>query len=105
MPEKTVQEVAPFVREQYEKGRAAFGRQNYDYAIELFNRVLKLEPAFFDARTALRATQIQRAKAGKGFLKKMFGKASSSPSLAKAQRWIFQSIVDRIESYWGKRVP
>lgn len=85
MPEKTVQEVAAYVREQYEKGKAAYARQNYDYAIELFNGVLKLEPAFFEARTALRATQFQRTKMGKGFLKRMFGKASSSPGLARAQ--------------------
>ncbi len=91
MPEKTVQEVVAFVREQFEKGRAAYNRQNFDYAIDIFNAVLKLEPALFEARTALRATQFQRVKAGKGFFKKMLGKASASPGLAKAQMLIHRN--------------
>lgn len=96
MPEKSVQEVVAFVREQFEKGKAAYGRQNFDYAIEIFNAVLKLEPALFEARTALRATQFQRVKEGRGFFKKMFGKASNSPALAKAQMLVNRKPLDAI---------
>jgi len=96
MPEKSVQEVVAFVREQFEKGKAAYGRQNFDYAIEIFSAVLKLEPALFDARTALRATQFQRVKEGRGFFKKMFGKASNSPALAKAQMLVNRKPLDAI---------
>ncbi len=98
MPEKTVQEVVAFVREQFEKGKAAYNRQNFDYAIDIFNAVLKLEPALFEARTALRATQFQRFKEGQGFLKKMFGKASASPGLARAQMLIRRNPLEAIHA-------
>jgi tetratricopeptide (TPR) repeat protein len=60
-------------------------RENLDYAIALFNQVLEKEPGFFDCRKALRAAQLQRAGSGGGFLKKMWGSASSSPQVAKAR--------------------
>lgn len=85
MAEKELSEVAPFCREQFDKGKAAYNRQNYDYAIELLGGVLQLEPAFYEAREMLRATQFKRAKAGKGFFSKVLGRASVSPTLAKAQ--------------------
>jgi tetratricopeptide (TPR) repeat protein len=47
--------------------------------------VLEKEPGFFDCRKALRAAQLQRAGSGGGFLKKMWGSASSSPQVAKAR--------------------
>ncbi len=85
MAEKSLSEVASHCREQFDKGMAAYQRQNYDYAIDILTGLLQLEPAFYDAREALRVTQFQRAKAGKGFFSKVLGKASMSPTLAKAQ--------------------
>jgi len=85
MPEKTLSEVAPFCREQFEKGMAAYNRQNYDYAVEILTGLLQLEPALYEAREALRATQFKRVKAGRGFFSKVMGKASVSPLVAKAQ--------------------
>lgn len=85
MAEKSLSEVAPHCREQFEKGMAAFDRQNYDYAIDIFCGLLQLEPGFYEAREALRATQFKRVKADRGFLSKIIGRASLSPTLAKAQ--------------------
>lgn len=85
MAEKSSSEVALHCREQFEKGMAAYNRQNYDYAIDILSGLLQLEPAYYDAREALRATQFKRAKAEKGFFSKVLGKASMSPTLAKAQ--------------------
>lgn len=85
MAEKNLSEVAPHCREQFEKGLAAFNRQNFDYAIDIFCGLLQLEPAFYEAREALRATQFKRVKADRGFLSKVIGRASLSPTLAKAQ--------------------
>jgi len=85
MAEKSSNEVAPHCREQFDKGMAAYHRQNYDYAIDILAGLLQLEPAYYDAREALRVTQFKRVKAGKGFFSKVLGRASVSPTLAKAQ--------------------
>lgn len=85
MAEKTSSEVAPFCREQFEKGMAAYNRQNYDYAAEILSGLLQLEPGYYEAREALRVTQFKRIKSDQGFFSKILGKASVSPTLAKAQ--------------------
>lgn len=85
MPEKELPTIARPLREQYEKGVAAFERNNLDYAITLLDAVLRQEPGFYRCREALRAAQFKRAGKQGGFLKKMFGAASHSPGLAKGQ--------------------
>ncbi|HVR34982.1 MAG TPA: tetratricopeptide repeat protein [Methylomirabilota bacterium] len=83
MPEKSLNQIPRALREQFEKGMAALQRQNYDYALTFFNQALKTEPAFYECREALRATQFKRAGAARGFFKKILGSASASPMLAK----------------------
>ncbi|MDB6056145.1 MAG: Tetratricopeptide repeat protein [Verrucomicrobiales bacterium] len=85
MPEKSVQEVARPLREQYEKGLAAFQRQNYDYALDILTKVLEADPTFYECRQALRASQFKKTSANTGFFRKVLGGASSSPLIAKAQ--------------------
>ena len=85
MPEKNVNEIPRDVRELYQKGSVALQRQNFDYAIAIFTQVLQREPAFLEARQALRAAQFKKAGGSTGFLKKVLGGASSSPLVAKAQ--------------------
>src|SRR5213078_1924218 len=85
MPEKSVTAVARPLREQHEKGLAALQRKNLDYAVAIFGQVLQKEPGFYACREALRATQSKKTGGKSGFLKKMFGAASSSPLLAKGQ--------------------
>ncbi len=81
MPEKSLAEVPASVRELYNKGIAALQKNNLDYAVDLFVEVLRQEPALYDAREALRATQHKRAGAKTGgffnFSKKLLGSATT----------------------------
>jgi tetratricopeptide (TPR) repeat protein len=85
MAEKNVSDISREARLLFTKASEAVQRENLDYAITLFNQVLEKEPGFFDCRKALRAAQFQKTGAGGGFLKKMWGSASSSPQVAKAK--------------------
>ncbi len=84
MAEKTVSEVPRDVRMLYQKGHDALLRENYDYAIDLFNQVLLKEPTFYDGRKALRTSQLKKA-GGASFLKRAWSKGSTSPLVVKAQ--------------------
>lgn len=84
MPEKSMQEVSRAWREQYEKGKAAFEKNNLDYAISILAQVLEQEPGFFDCRQALRAAQFKKAGVGGTTLfRKLIG--STNPKLMQAQ--------------------
>src|SRR5688572_27706668 len=74
-------------REVYETGNAGLQRHQYDSAPSIRNQILSGEPAFYPGREALRSVQLAKAGAGGagGFFKKVFGTASASPLLAKAQ--------------------
>lgn len=77
MPEKPLAQIPPGVRELYEKGVAAVQKNNLDYAITLLTSVLRQEPAFYEAREALRATQHKKSSGSRSFFKKLVGSASS----------------------------
>lgn len=81
MPEKTLQEIPRAWREQYEKGRTAFDRNNLDYAVDLLTKVLEAEPGFYTCRETLRAAQHKRGRAG-GLLRKVLG---SAPKVMQAR--------------------
>jgi tetratricopeptide (TPR) repeat protein len=85
MAEKTLAEIPRPIRELYERGIAAWQRQNWDYAIAIFTQVLLKEPAFYECREYLRACQHKKSGAGVGFFKRFIGTASISPLLAKGQ--------------------
>src|SRR5208337_1124768 len=86
MAEKSLNSLPRDVRALYQKGNEALARENTDYAIDLFNRVLVREPGFYECRKALRIAQLRRsAGSGRGFFKKMISGASSSPLVAKGQ--------------------
>src|SRR5215510_9730305 len=97
MPEKSLKDVTHQLRELYKKGNDALQRNNFDYAIAIYNQVLQQEPAFLDCRQALRAAQIKKAGGGGGFFKKVFGGASAQPSLAKAQLAVRKSPLEAIQ--------
>ena len=69
----------------FQKGNDALQRENYDYAIDLYNQVLDKEPTFFEGRKALRNAQLKKAGKAGGFFKKMLSSAGSSPMVAKGQ--------------------
>jgi tetratricopeptide (TPR) repeat protein len=85
MPEKNLSEIPRDLRDLYQKGATALQRQNFDYAVAIFQQVLQREPAFLECRQALRAAQIKKSGGSTGFFKKVLGGASSSPLIAKAQ--------------------
>jgi tetratricopeptide (TPR) repeat protein len=97
MAEKTITEIPRDLRELYQKGTLALQRQNFDYAIAIFNQVLQREPAFFEGRQALRAAQYKKAGGTTSFFKKVLGGASSSPLIAKAQLSLRKDPLEAIQ--------
>jgi tetratricopeptide (TPR) repeat protein len=97
MAEKTISQIPRPLREKYEKGKSAFERHNYDYAIAIFNQVLEQEPAFYDCREALRASQFKKAGGGGGFFKKIWSGAGSQPLLARGQLALMKEPVDALK--------
>ena len=93
MAEKSVGAIPRPLREQYEKGKAAFERNNLDYAITLFMSVLQEEPGFYECREALRATQFKRG-GKKGLLKKLLG--GTHPKIVTAQALVRRNPVEAI---------
>ena len=85
MAEKSLNELPRDLRVIFTKGSEALQRDNFDYAIDLFNQVLAREPALYEVRKALRTAQFSKAGERGGFVKKLFSSASSSPHLAKGQ--------------------
>lgn len=85
MAEKTINQIPRHLREQYEKGKTAYDRHNYDYAIAIFTQLLEQDPAFYDCREALRASQFKKSGGSTTLFRKMLSGAGSSPLLAKGQ--------------------
>jgi tetratricopeptide (TPR) repeat protein len=83
MAEKSLSELPRELRMLYTKGHDALQRDNFDYAIDLFNQVLAKQPGIYECRKELRAAQKKKAGAGSGFFKKMLSSAGSSPMVAK----------------------
>ena len=81
----------------YSKGYEAFQRENFDYAIELFNQILVKEPTVYECRQALRAAQNGKSGAKTGFFKRAFSSATSSPMVAKAQLALRKSPQEAIQ--------
>ena len=97
MPEKILSQIPRPLREQYEKGKTAFERNNFDYALAILSGVLEVEPGFYDCRQALRASQFKKAGAGTGFFKKMMGGVGSSPLMAKGQLALRNNPLDALK--------
>jgi tetratricopeptide (TPR) repeat protein len=85
MPEKSLNELSQDFRKLYTKGVEAMQRDNADYAVDLFTQILSREPAVFEVRKMLRVAQQAKSGASKGFFKRAFSSAGSSPQYAKGQ--------------------
>jgi len=83
MAEKSLNDLPRDLRLLYTKGHDALQRDNFDYAIDLFNQVLAKAPAIYECRKELRTAQMKKAAGGSGFFKKMLSGASSQPMVAK----------------------
>src|ERR1700729_3238651 len=97
MPEKTLNDLPGELRKIYSKGYEAFQRENFDYAIELFNQILIKEPSNYECRQALRGAQNGKSGAKTGFFKRAFSSASSSPMVAKGQLALRKSPLEAIQ--------
>ena len=95
MPEKSIHEVPRPVREAFDRGMAAYQKDNLDYAVALFMDVLQKEPALFECRRALRAAQARRGGRG-GLFKRLLGQASSA--LGKGQLALRSNPADALHS-------
>ncbi len=65
MPEMSLEEAPRKAREHFEKGVAAMERNNFDYAMDMFDSALELAPALLRARKYLRVAAIRKQKLGK----------------------------------------
>jgi tetratricopeptide (TPR) repeat protein len=85
MSETSLNDLPRELRMTFTRGNDALQRENYDYAIDLFNQVLNREPGLHECRKALRTAQLKKAGSGGGFMKKMWSSASSQPMVVKGQ--------------------
>jgi len=84
MPEKTIDQITRTAREQYEKALGAVERNNLDYAAEMLQQCLVLEPNFIQGRKHLRAVQMKRAET-QGAFKRAMTSARIQPMLLRAR--------------------
>ena len=71
MPVKTEKDLPSDARALWLKGIHALELRNYDYAVSLFQTVLKETPDFLEGRRALRKTEVLATKGKKSFLSGM----------------------------------
>ena len=83
MAEKSLNELSRDLRMLFTKGNDALQRDNFDYAIDLYNQILAKEPGLYECRKVLRTAQARKAGTGGGFFKKMLSSAGSSPQVAR----------------------
>ena len=102
MAEKSLNDLPRDLRMLFTKGSDALRRDNFDYAIDLFNQILARDPALYDIRKALRTAQVRKSGSGGGFFKKMISSAGSSPLLAKGHLALRQDPAEalRIAAKW-----
>ena len=98
MAEKKFDEILPALKPYFRKGVEASQRDNFDYAIELFNQVLDKEPGCYEVRAALRAAQIGKAGKAGGFFKKAFNLAGASPQLTKAKLAVNNNPLEALQT-------
>jgi len=97
MAEKSLNQLPRELRVLFTKGNDALQRENFDYAIDLFNQILIKEPAQFEVRRALRTAQIKKAGGGKGLFKKMLSTAGSAPMVAKGNMALSKNPAEALQ--------
>lgn len=82
MEEKTMKDISKRCRELYQRGDKAFKQKNFPFAVEMFRELLKVEPAFGEARTKLRKAQFAATNGGNvGGLAKFMASISNTFSI------------------------
>ena len=88
MAEVRLEDAPTGVRSFYDKGIAAMERGNLDYAMDMFEAVLEIEPRLMDARKLLRAAALKKTKGnppGKLAMAKATGTALKAATLIKKE--------------------
>ena len=85
MPEKKASDIIGNLRINYDRAIQAIRRENFDYAIELLNDLLKKDPSNVDVRMQLRKAALEKSEKKGGFFKKVLKTAGGGHHLAKAQ--------------------
>ena len=83
MAEKSLHELPRDLRMLFTKGNDALQRDNFDYAMDLYNQILAKVPGLYECRKMLRTAQMRKAGSRSGFFKKMLSSAGSQPLVAK----------------------
>lgn len=96
MAEKNVNDLPHDLKALFRKGNEALQRDNFDYAIALYNQILDKEPACVECRESLRAAQNGKAGKGGGFFKKAMSFAGASPLLTKAKLAVNRNPLEAI---------
>ena len=81
---KTIKDIPPALRSNYQTALDAVGKNNIDYAILLLKGIVQKEPGFLDAREQLRATE-RKKLAATGFFGKFISGMKASTIAAKGQ--------------------
>jgi tetratricopeptide (TPR) repeat protein len=97
MAEKSLNDLPRDLRVILTRGTDALQRDNYDYAIDLFNQVLVREPALYECREMLRTAQLKKAGNSRGFMKKMWNSASASPMVAKGEMALHKEPAEALQ--------
>ena len=84
MAEKSLNELPRDLRALLPKAMRPCQRENFDYAIELFNQMLA-EPGLYECARRFARRRRKKAGSGRGFIKKMLSSAGSTPLVAKGQ--------------------
>ena len=86
MAEVQLEDVSRRLRDTFEKGFAAFERNNLDYAISIFEAVVEQEPRLLKARKYLRAAEVKKfIEAGGGKSKHMSAMLANVGGCIKAK--------------------
>ena len=96
MAEKSLTAIPRDLRLLFNRANEAVQRQNFDYAIALFQQILEREPGLFECRKALRQAQFSKAGDGGGFFKRILSGASASPLLGKGQMALRKDPIEAI---------
>jgi tetratricopeptide (TPR) repeat protein len=78
---KTERDLNQSQRGMVNRAKAAYQSQNYDYAISLFQAVLKEEPLLLEGRRYLRAVELKKYTTLSSFAKQMISMKSSSAAM------------------------
>jgi len=81
------------VSKLYDKAKSAVERRNYDYAIELFQQLLTLDPNNVESREILRATELRRIQEQGG---------SAAMAYLKGMGSLIGMIVNKLSKNWEK---